>query len=730
LRLARCITALLGVAAAAAALADEPAGPPLLEEITVLGKRAEPLAKAAATVTVLDREALEATLAGDLRGLLRYEPAITIGADPHRFGNAGPNLRGLGGNRVLLETDGVPSPSFYAVGNVSNTGRRFAEADLIERIEILHGAASSLYGSDALAGVIATTTRDPRSLLGGTDAFSARVRAGYSGVDEGRHAALTLAARQRDVAAMLALGRREAGAVDIASSAAEPNPREASGDFAFLRAVHDGLERPLRLTLSWDRGRVETDVDSLLLSPGAFANTLDMDADDRYETRRVILDQPAAAWGGVEHVEWRVWWQDMSVRQRTLEERRAAPPRTPPLSVARAFEYTEEMTGGELTLAHTLVAASGSHRLVGGVELNLSRIAERRDGLQTNLVTGATSSVLLGESMPVRDFPRSEVAKLGLYLQDEFRPDDGAFSIIPALRADAYRLRPLDDPMYAEDNPAEAPVSVEQVSVSPKLGLSWQLREGLAAWLQYAHGFRAPPFEDVNIGLDIPQFNIRALPNPDLRPEESDSLELGLRLAGPTFSGSASVFYSRYGDFIESRVRIGTDPDTGTILFQSRNVARAEVWGAEAALEADLSRAPGLPPGWSARIAAAYAHGDDLERRQPLNSIEPLRGVVALRYDAPGGRAGADLALTAAAGQDRVADGPVPLARPGGFAVLDLTGYWQASPQVTLRAGIMNLADRSYFEWSDLRGRAAEDPLLEQYRRPGRHGSVSITVAF
>jgi hemoglobin/transferrin/lactoferrin receptor protein len=332
--------------------------------------------------------------------------------------------------------------------------------------------------------------------------------------------------------------------------------------------------------------------------------------------------------------------------------------------------------------------------------------------------------------MPVRDFPRSEVAKLGVYLQDEFRPGQSAFSIIPALRADVYRLRPLADPLYAEDNPAEAPVSVEQVSVSPKLGLSWQLREDLTAWAQYAHGFRAPPFEDVNIGLDIPQFNIRALPNPDLRPEESDSLELGLRLAGGIVSGSASVFYSRYEDFIESRVRIGTDPGTGTILFQSRNLARAEVRGAEAMLEADLSRALGLSPGWSTRLAAAYARGDDLERRQPLNSIEPLRGVVALRYDAPGGRVGADLALTAATGQDRVADGPVPVARPGGFAVLDLTGYWRITAKVTVRAGIMNLTDRSYFEWSDVRGRAADDPLLEQYRRPGRHGSITITASF
>lgn len=729
LSLTRCIAAVLTAFATAGAGAQAPPVETVLEEITVLGKRAEPLAQAAATVTVIDREAIETALATDLQGLVRHEPAITVGADPHRFGAGGPNLRGLGGNRVLLETDGVPAPSAYAVGRVSNTGRRFAEADLIERVEILHGPASSLYGSDALGGVVATTTRDPASLLGAED-FVANMRAGYSGQDDGHHAAVTLAGRRRELAGLLALGRREAGAVDIESDAARPNPRDSVGDFVFLRGVHEDLGRPLRLTLSWNRERAHTRVDSLLLSPGAFANTVDMRGDDRYETGRLVLDQPAAAWGRLEHVEWRLYVQDMTVRQTTREQRRAVPPRTPPLAVTREFLFDERMAGGALTLANTLATDAGTHRLLGGLELNVSRITERRDGLQTRLDTGQSSNVLLGEVMPVRDFPKSEVAKLGLYVQDEFRPGDGVWSLMPGLRVDAYRLRPLADPVYAADNPTQTPVSLECVSASPKLGVAWRARAGVTAFLQYAHGFRAPPFEDVNIGLDIPQFNVLALPNPDLRPEESDSVELGVRLAGRILSGSASVFYTRYEDFIESRVRLGVDPDTGRILFQSRNVARAEVAGAEAAFEADLSAALGLPPGWSARFAAAYARGDDLERDQPLDAVEPRRGGLALRYAPPAGKAGAELALTAAAAKDRVPDGPLPLARPGGFAVLDLYGWWRPWPQVTLRVRVTNVANRSYFEWSDVRGLAANDPLLQQYRRPGRNVSVAISATF
>jgi hemoglobin/transferrin/lactoferrin receptor protein len=291
-----------------------------------------------------------------------------------------------------------------------------------------------------------------------------------------------------------------------------------------------------------------------------------------------VLDQPAVAWGGVEHAEWRLWWQDMTVRQRTMEERRAAPPRTPPLAVERAFEYAEKMAGGEVTLAHALDSVHGSHQLVGGVELNLSRIAERRDGLQSNLLTGATSNVLLGETMPVRDFPRSEIAKLGLYLQDEFRPRHGAVQHHPRATRGRLPAAAARRPDVRGGQPGAAPVSVEQVSVSPKLGLSWQLHEGLTAWLQYAHGFRAPPFEDVNIGLDIPQFNVRALPNPDLQPEQSDSLELGLRFAGPSPPAASACSTAATRTSSSRACASGPTPIPGR-SFSSRGMSRARRCG-------------------------------------------------------------------------------------------------------------------------------------------------------
>jgi hemoglobin/transferrin/lactoferrin receptor protein len=404
------------------------------------------------------------------------------------------------------------------------------------------------------------------------------------------------------------------------------------------------------------------------------------------------------------------------------------PPALPPLAFEREFSYAERVAGGELTLGRELAAGADTHRLLGGVELLELRVTQRRDGVQTNLETGASTGTILGETLPVRDFPISQVRELGVYLQDEWRPGDGDWSIIPALRGDWYRLDPRVDAMYAEDNPSEPPVSVEETSVSPKLGFARRIADGATAYLQYAHGFRAPPFDDVNIGFDLPQFNYRAIPNPDLQSERSDSVELGLRFAGGAVRGSAAVFVGRYEDFIESRVNIGVDPATGATLFQSQNLASAEIAGVEAALEFALGGWRPSLEGFTASLSGSWADGEDTSTGEPINSIDPPRGILGLRYDAAEGAFGASLEFTVTGAKHGVDESRGPLFRPGGHEVLDLRLQWRPHPRVTASLGLFNLTDQAYHEWSAVRGLAPDDRLLPLYREPGRNFAVTVTA--
>jgi hemoglobin/transferrin/lactoferrin receptor protein len=237
---------------------------------------------------------------------------------------------------------------------------------------------------------------------------------------------------------------------------------------------------------------------------------------------------------------------------------------------------------------------------------------------------------------------------------------------------------------------------------------------------------RSPPPEDVNIGLELPQFRVRAVPNPDLKAEQSDGYEVGARLETEALSMSASVFQTEYRDFIESKVNLGVDPATGYTLFQSRNVAEARIYGAELAATARFDRWWPALAGFSGRMAASFARGDDLVRDVPLNSVDPPQAVLGLRYDSPAGRWGLETMLTAVEAQREVDRSRADLYRTDGYATLDLLARVQLSRRLRLNVGLFNLTDEQYVEWSDVRGRVSGDPLLPYYTRPGFNASLAL----
>jgi hemoglobin/transferrin/lactoferrin receptor protein len=721
------LAALLAATIPAMARSAEPA---VLDTVTVVARVPRPLIEVAASVAVVDDATIARDVAQDLRDVTRYTPGLSLRYDPTRFGLDTLAIRGVGGNRVLIETDGVPAPSGFAIGNFSDSGRPFADLDLVKRIEILRGPASALYGSDAIGGVVSTRTLDPLDLMRASD-HAVRLRAGYNSDDHSRVASGSVAARLADGAeSLIAFAHREGSELQNASELIDANPRKYARDTWLAKLVFAQFSNPVRLTVAGERGSSDTLVNSLLLQPGRFANTIFMAGDDRAASDRVIIDQRSLAFHGFEEVEWRAYWQRAGVNQATSEQRRAAPPGTPAVDLYRDFTYGETSAGIEATFARSLTAGDVSHRLVFGGEVQRRRITEERDGLQTTVATGAVTNVILGETLPVRDFPITDLLQAGIYLQDEIRSGASRFAWMPALRIDHYRLRPRPDAVYSADNPREVAVAITQTSVAPRFGVTWRIGDELSAFAQYAHGFRSPPFEDVNIGLDLPQFNVRAIPNPGLKPERSDAFEVGLRSTSVRLSGSASAYYTHYRDFIESKVNLGPDPATGVILFQSRNLARAAIWGIEIEGRGRLGSSGDAPGPLTLRAAVSYARGDDLDRDRPLNAIDPAKLVLGIGYADVTRRWDAELITTAVAAKTRINDQPVRLARTPALVTFDLLLRWQITERLGLKAGLFNLCDRSYFEWADVRSRPANDPNLELYRRPGRNGSLTLSYNF
>ena len=722
--------AFLVACGAAVARAEPPAQPAPaageLETVTVYARRLVPVTRVAATVTVITDVDLQQTLASDVKQMVRYEPGLSVRSDPFRFGLDTFTVRGMTGNRVAVEIDGIPAAGGFSIGSFSDSGRSFVDLAFVQRVEVLRGPASSLYGSDAIGGVVAMTTLTPATVLGGASS-GLRTEAGYSNDDDGWHAAAIGAARLGAGEYLLGYVRREGHEADTAADVT-PNPRNYHSDSLIARARYDATPGgPLTFTAEGGQLRQQTDVNAFEgLAGSRFVNTVELAGDDSGERFRVSAEQSLAATRAYDVAAWRLYWQGTDTRQDTFERRNGAPPRTPPMRIERSFELQDRTLGAEFTAARGLARPAARHEFVYGFEAGVTRLEERRDGSQTNLNTGVASDTILGETFPLRDFPVSDITEVGVFVQDEIRLGDGAWSVIPALRGDYYRLSPDADTLYREDNPLTPVVGLDDFSLSPKLGVTRRLGVAATAYLQYSHGFRAPPPEDVNIGLDIPLLNIRAVPNPGLQPETSDGYELGLRWNSAAVQLSAAGYWNDYDDFIESKVNLGADPDSGVILFQSQNIARARIYGTE--LAATL-RAGALDPrldGWSARLAAAWSRGEDLERDEPLNSVDPGSAVLSLAYEAPDGRWRSEIAATTVAAKRRVDRSRVDLYGTRSYATLDLLAQLRLGRGLSLDAGLFNLTGREYIEWADVRGRPVGDPLIPYYTQPGR--SLSVTL--
>ncbi|XLM20373.1 TonB-dependent receptor plug domain-containing protein, partial [Chromobacterium piscinae] len=134
-----------------------------LETVQVTAHRTEkPLAETAPNASVISRHKLDDRLIRDISDAAKYEPGVEVASDPNRRGNAGWTIRGIDGNRILMLIDGERLPEAYAGGGNGNgaiSGRDFVELETLRAIDIVKGPTSSLYGSDAIGGVIGYRTK-------------------------------------------------------------------------------------------------------------------------------------------------------------------------------------------------------------------------------------------------------------------------------------------------------------------------------------------------------------------------------------------------------------------------------------------------------------------------------------------------------------------------------------------------------------------------------------------
>lgn len=720
-------TALGGIIALPATAQMPPAQPTAqptqLDAVTTAATRTKrPIDEVPGTVSVITTDDMNRDNMQDMRDLVRNEPGVSVGTQPARAGFTNYVIRGIGGNRVVILSDGVRVPDFPGSNaGAGNYTRDFVDLESVKQVEIVRGPASALYGSDALGGVVAYTTKDPSDylVLGGKN-YYASLKGSYSGADQSFAETVTGAYRAGNIEFLGIYTRRDGGAMQPANSSLATNP-ETWGENNFLgKLVYRPTESDtIRLIGEYYAKTQNTEVLSNVGDfPSLVAKIYDEWGRDYTKRSRIsaqwVHDAPV---GFVDRIDLMAYFTQAIRQEDTMQLRGANNGVIPSNYRFSSFWFTQNIYGAELQLNTKAKLFDLSNYFTYGLSFSYTTTSRPRNRQQVTLSTGIATQTSGGETFPNKNFPDTNTVQAGAYLQDEITA--GRLTVTPAVRVDYYGLSPNPDADFWRSSGAVnlLPTASTYWSASPKLGLLYRFTDEYSGFAQYARGFRAPPYDNANFAFNNATSFYQILPNANLKPETSDGFELGLR--GKYKEGSSwqlSGFYNLYNNFIDTVVVGMLGPIT---QFQYVNLSNVTIWGIEARGEYRFL------PNWGVLGYFAYAKGTDNQTGLPVDSVDPWKASARLRYGYQQGL-GAQLIGTLVGAHDQVSN-PTYFQTPGYFT-LDATVGYNFDDRVKVNVGAFNITNAKYWNSQDVIGVAATSTQLDRYAQPGRYFGANLTM--
>ncbi|WP_434601640.1 TonB-dependent hemoglobin/transferrin/lactoferrin family receptor [Pseudomonas sp. Z4-7] len=732
-----------------------------LQQVTISATRQEQdIASVPSTVSIHDRQELDRNNVNTIKDLVRYEPGVSVGGAGQRGGISGYNIRGIDGNRILTQVDGVEIPGGFFNGPYAKTQRNYVDPEIIKRVEILRGPASVLYGSNAIGGVVSYFTLDPDDIIKPGKDVGARLKTGYSSVDESWLKSATVAGRSGPFDGLLHYSQRDGHETESYGSnngtgldRTAANPEDVRTNNVLAKLGWDYSD-DARLSLVYEKYKNDRDVDLKSAYGGPYANGQPAipgsilpggmyqwrTGNDTITRERFGLEHSFALDSLLaDNIKWSLNHQIAKTDQPTAE---FYFPITRRVLRTRETLYEEKQWVFDAQADKSFSLADTDHTLTYGTTLKHQKVTGSRSGNGVCLAIGvgcpaigaiSTRDVLAKAS----DFPDPTINTYSVFAQDQI--SWGKWTFTPALRYDYTRLKPrlTEEFLRTVDPTNGGTVSGEDKNwhrVSPKFGLTYALTDQYTWYGQYAEGFRTPTAKALYGRFDNAGVGYSVEPNPDLEPEKSKSYETGLRGRFDSGSFDVAVFYNKYRDFInEDAITPGTDQ----LTFQSNNIKHATIKGIEAKGRLDLD-VFGAPKGLYTQGSVAYLYGRNNDTGEPLNSVNPLTGVFGLGYDQE--QFGTLLSWTLVQKKNRVddsnfnsPDGVSGQFKTPGFGILDLSGYYKVTNDVTVSGGLYNLTDKKYWLWDDVRGydsvgeAAVLSPAnLDRLTAPGRNFAVNL----
>jgi hemoglobin/transferrin/lactoferrin receptor protein len=633
--------------------------------VVTAGRRPESTTRVSPAVTTLSPEQIARQAPATVADLLRGQVGATVQQTTPGQGNV--IVRGLKGSEVLHLVDGVRvNNAFFR--NAPNQYLALVDAHHIAGVEVVRGPLSTLYGGDAMGGVLQFFTPEPR-FSGAQWQAAGKLRTLVTSADRGR----MVHARQ-------AFGREGVG-VSAGLTRQEHGDRRVGGGVRLPYTGFSAEAASLRFTLEpspFNRWLLGVDLsrqpqtprhDALVPGFGQAEPESALFFFEPNQRRMFHLRQQwlASAWLW-DSFQWHLARQVIDDDRRTRD-------------FGSVIESTEQNRSTQNSFSLQLNRSfDRGDDLIYGIEWLRDRVDSTR---QRRDVTAGTPSQPVASRYP----NGSTMASQALYAQYGWSMT-AATSLTAGLRYSRYQVE-----LPAADQ--RVGVAIDFDDVTGSVGVVHRLGRGLSVVSNLGRGFRPPNVFDLGTLGPRPgnRFN---LPNPDLKPESLLGLDVGLKLDRDPWQAEVFVFRSDYRDKITA-VLTGEVDAAGRQVVQSRNATRLALHGLEAGLKY-RSQA------WSAGGSLTYTRGEERFEgaAQPADRIPPLSGRIDLDWHLTP-RLDARVAVRYAERQDRLSSRDVldPRINPdgtAGHAAFDARLAWAVRDELDVSLSIDNIGDRRYRE--------------------------------
>lgn len=676
------ITAHFFVGAQAAQSDDSESEEHTFERITVTATRLErPVFDTPSAVSVIDREDVQRFQPLAYADVLEGIPGVAIQGGSRRISEE-PSIRGFLDSQIVIRLDGARQ-NF----DLAHRGRFFVDPDLVQRIEVLRGSASALYGSGALGGVISIDTVSAKDLLKEGETLGGRVKVGYQSNGNEFLTSAGLFGQFGKVDAFANLVYRDVS----------EDLEGGSGD-----DIIDTQDRVVN-------GLVNVGID---IAPHhrveIIADTFDNEGEnptaaDNVSSPNTVVDRETQEqnvrlnyrFNNPENSVWdlkaTLFNTDIDIREERFVDER--------LDIS---DFTSQ--GLDINNTTRFYTDKASIALTYGIEWFEDEQSGTRNGLNR------------------LQFPDSTRTFTAAYVQAEFNILD-TLTVIPGIRFDDFK----------QDSSAG---SRNEDDINARLAINYKATDWLSIWGSFSEAFRAPSLTELfndgthfsvpgGLGPDTLVIN-QFVPTPDLAPEQAETAELGARVSytndetGANFESAVTLFSSEIDNFVNQVVTFFDPtippqfiPPRGPAVFfgttESTNV-RAEISGVEAEFHYSTETL-------SLSLTGFTIDGEDRDTDIGLGSIPQDSATLSINKFIPsldlsiGGRA------TIASSQRDVPEGSV---ETDGYQTVDIYASWtpQKFAGFSLTAGVDNLFDQSF---------SVHPTVIEQ---PGRSFRVTVSKRF